>query len=177
VMMPDFALTHKTTGNRIVIELVGFWHPDYLRRKVEKVRAANCAHLLLLVYKGLNVTEEAFQDVASEVIFFQQKPVLKEVMDTVEAMADRIYGPPRKPQHKSEKRRTAKKPRGSDTTNESEQPTEQGGQIRDNYERVKLFLAEHPKAKVREVAEALAISMTTANKWMIRLREDYQPPT
>jgi len=37
---------------------------------------ANCAHLLLSVYKGLNVTEEAFQDAASQVIFFQQKPVL-----------------------------------------------------------------------------------------------------
>ena len=71
-----------------MIELVGFWHPDYLRRKVEKVRAANCQHLLLLVYKGLNVTEDAFQDVASEVIFFQQKPVLKEVMETVEKMAE-----------------------------------------------------------------------------------------
>ena len=105
VMIPDFALTHKRTGQRILIELVGFWHPDYLRRKVQKVREANCAHLLLLVYKGLNVTEEAFQDVASQVIFFQQKPVLKEVMKTVEEMAERIYGPRSKPEHKSEKRR------------------------------------------------------------------------
>lgn len=96
VMIPDFALTHKRTGHRILIELVGFWHPDYLRRKVEKVRAANCAHLLLLVYKGLNLSEDAFQDAASEVIFFQNKPVLKEVMETVEAMAERVYGLRRK---------------------------------------------------------------------------------
>ena len=72
---------------------------------------ANCAHLLLLVYKGLNVTEEAFQDAASQVIFFQQKPVLKEVMDTVEEMADRIYGPRRKHEHIREKQRTPKRPR------------------------------------------------------------------
>ena len=116
-MIPDFALTHKRTGQRILIELVGFWHPDYLRRKVQKVREANCAHLLLLVYKGLNVTEEAFQDVASQVIFFQQKPVLKEVMKTVEEMAERIYGPRSKPEPKREKRRRLKKsPR--DTGNE-----------------------------------------------------------
>jgi len=93
VMVPDFVLidTHDEQ-RRILIELVGFWHPQYLRRKVEKVRAANCAHLLLLVYQGLNVTEEAFEGTASEVIFFQNKPVLKEVMQTVEAMANRIYG-------------------------------------------------------------------------------------
>jgi uncharacterized protein len=72
VMIPDFALVDKHDAHRkILIELVGFWHPDYLRRKVEKVRAANCEHLLLLVYKGLKVTEEAFQDAASEVIFFK----------------------------------------------------------------------------------------------------------
>ena len=94
VMIPDFALIDETDETRkILIELVGFWHPNYLKRKVEKVHAANCTHLLLLVYQGLNVTEEAFEGTASEVIFFQNKPVLKEVMETVEAMANRIYGP------------------------------------------------------------------------------------
>ncbi|MGZ3643744.1 MAG: DUF790 family protein, partial [Ktedonobacteraceae bacterium] len=94
VMIPDFELidTHDE-HRRILIELVGFWHPQYLRRKIEKVHAANCSQLLLLVYRGLNVTEEAFEGSASEVIFFQNKPVLKEVMEMVEAMANRIYGP------------------------------------------------------------------------------------
>ncbi len=106
VMVPDFVLTDTGDANRrILVELVGFWHPNYLRRKVEKVRAAQCAHLLLLVYHGLNVTEEAFQDVASEVIFFQHKPVLKEVMETVETMAERVYGPRRTSEHTSKKRR------------------------------------------------------------------------
>jgi predicted nuclease of restriction endonuclease-like RecB superfamily len=101
VMIPDFELIDTHDENRrILIELVGFWHPQYLRRKVEKVRAANCAHLLLLVYQGLNVTEEAFEGSASEVIFFQNKPVLKEVMETVEAMANRIYGVRQKPKRK-----------------------------------------------------------------------------
>jgi hypothetical protein len=48
-----------------------------------------------LVYKGLNVTEEAFGDAASEVLFFQNKPVLKDVMETIETMAERVYGPRR----------------------------------------------------------------------------------
>jgi predicted nuclease of restriction endonuclease-like RecB superfamily len=101
VMIPDFELIDTHDENRrILIELVGFWHPQYLRRKVEKVRAANCAHLLLLVYQGLNVTEEAFEGSASEVIFFQNKPVLKEVMETVEVMANRIYGVRQKPKRK-----------------------------------------------------------------------------
>ncbi len=90
VMIPDFALTHKRTGQRILIELVGFWHPDYLRRKVEKVRAAQCHNLLLLVYEGVNLAADALQDVPGEVLYFKQKPVLKDVMSTVEAMAARL---------------------------------------------------------------------------------------
>ncbi len=91
VMIPDFAVTHKRTGQRMLIELVGFWHPDYLRRKVEKVRAANCRHLLLLVYEGVNLSPEALQDVPGEVLYFKNKPVLKEVMAAVGEMAKRVY--------------------------------------------------------------------------------------
>lgn len=94
VMIPDFALTHKKYGYRILIELVGFWHPDYLRRKVEKLRAAQCQHMLLLVYEHVNLAPEALQDVPGEVIYFKQKPVMKEVMAAVEALAKRVYPPP-----------------------------------------------------------------------------------
>lgn len=93
VMIPDFALTHKRDGRRILIELVGFWHPDYLRRKVAKLRAAQCEHLLLIVYEGVNLTPDTLRDIPSHVLYFKQKPVLKDVMQTVEAMSKRIYGP------------------------------------------------------------------------------------
>ncbi|GHO83933.1 DUF790 family protein [Dictyobacter formicarum] len=94
VMVPDFVMVdRRNEQRRILIELVGFWHPDYLRRKLEKVRAANCSHLLLLIYKGLNVTEEDFQGITSEVLFFPNKPVMKDVLAKVEEMSQRIYGP------------------------------------------------------------------------------------
>jgi uncharacterized protein len=92
VMIPDFALTHKRLGHRVLIELVGFWHPDYVRRKVEKVRAAHCHHLLLLVYERVNLAAERLRDVPGEVVYFKQKPVLKEVMGAVQALAERVYG-------------------------------------------------------------------------------------
>ena len=87
VMIPDFALTHKKDGRRVLIEIVGFWHPEYLRRKVEKVRAANRPDLLLLVYEGVNLAETALQDIPSGVLYFVNKPVLKDVMAMVEAMS------------------------------------------------------------------------------------------
>lgn len=98
VMIPDFVATHtQDPSRRLLIELVGYWTPTYLRRKVEKVRAAGCRHLLLLVYQGLNLTEESFADVVSEVLFFPHKPVLKDVLAIMETMAEQLYGPLVKP--------------------------------------------------------------------------------
>ncbi len=42
----------------------------------------------------------------------------------------------------------------------------------DNYERVQSYLADHPKATLHEIAGALTISVTTANKWRGKLRAE-----
>jgi uncharacterized protein len=113
VMIPDFLLEDKDDpGRRVLLELVGFWHPNYLRRKVEKVQAANCRHLLLLVSDGLNLSATAFEGAASEVIFFRGKPVLKDVLATVEQLAERIYGPP-VPRTRIQSKRRSSKRKGS----------------------------------------------------------------
>ena len=78
---------------QILIELVRFWTPKYLQNKLKKLREARCAHMIVLVYEHLNVTEEDFSDIESEVIFFKEKPVIKQIMPVVEALAERIYGP------------------------------------------------------------------------------------
>jgi predicted nuclease of restriction endonuclease-like RecB superfamily len=87
VMIPDFAFTHKRDGRRALVEIVGYWHPEYLRRKVAKVRAAQRSDLILLVYEGVNLAKEKLQGVPGEVLYFQNKPVLKEVMAAVERAA------------------------------------------------------------------------------------------
>ena len=87
VMIPDFALTHKKDGRRALIEIVGFWHPEYLERKIAKAKAANRRDLILLVYEGVNLGKERLQDVPAQVLYFKNKPVLKEVMEVVEQVA------------------------------------------------------------------------------------------
>jgi predicted nuclease of restriction endonuclease-like RecB superfamily len=88
VMIPDFALTNQTDGRRALIEIVGFWHPDYLRRKIEKIRAANRKNLILLVYEGVNLTPDRLRETPGEVLYFPRKPVLKDVMAAVERVAE-----------------------------------------------------------------------------------------
>ncbi len=87
VMIPDFSVTNTRDNRRCLIEIVGYWHPDYLRRKVEKVRAAGRHDLLLLVYEGVNLAPERLKDVPGEVLYFTNKPVLKDVLAAVERIA------------------------------------------------------------------------------------------
>jgi predicted nuclease of restriction endonuclease-like RecB superfamily len=56
VFLPDFALRHPD-GRTIYVEIVGFWHPDYLKRKLGKVRRAGLPNLILAVSERLKVGE------------------------------------------------------------------------------------------------------------------------
>ena len=88
VMIPDFSLTHRKDGRRALLELVGYWHPHYLQRKLTKVREAGREDLILLVYESANVAEGTFEAATSgEVLTFSRKPVLKEVLAAVERRA------------------------------------------------------------------------------------------
>lgn len=53
----------------------------------------------------------------------------------------------------------------------------EGNQEVNNGERVKAYLADHPNAPLREIAEALSISVTTANKWRTRIKGEGEQQT
>ena len=92
VMVPDFALTYRDTGQRILIEIMGFWHPDYLRRKLKKVHDAHLDNLLLLVYEDVNLTADKLEDVPATVLYFVKKPVLKDVLAAADDLHQTLIG-------------------------------------------------------------------------------------
>jgi len=63
-------------------------------------------------------------------------------------------------------------PEGEQRTNTSQEAsaTDEDEQGANNGQRVKAYLVLYPDAKVRDVAEALSISVSTANKWMSRVK-------
>jgi len=88
VMIPDFSLTHRKDGRRALLEIVGFWHPHYLRRKLARVRQAGRRDLILLVYESANVAEGVFEEASpGEVLRFSRKPILKDVLAAAERCA------------------------------------------------------------------------------------------
>lgn len=84
VMIPDFSFVydHGDGEPACYLEVIGFWTPEYLKTKLEKVRAVESSYpMLLAVDESLNCTEETFADANVADVFFYDgsipvKPVL-----------------------------------------------------------------------------------------------------
>ncbi len=88
VMIPDFSLTHRKDGRRALVEIIGYWSPTYLQRKLAKIHQAQRSDLILVVYESANVSEGTFEAVSmGEVLTFAKKPVLKDIIAAVERCA------------------------------------------------------------------------------------------
>ena len=85
VMVPDFAV--DVDGHRVFIEVVGFWTPEYLRRKVEKLRRVRGADMILLVDGSIRFPRA---DVPSEVIFYHGNDIpLKHLLASIRGRTGR----------------------------------------------------------------------------------------
>jgi predicted nuclease of restriction endonuclease-like RecB superfamily len=59
LVFPDFALEHRYDGRRWLVEILGFWSPEYVARKLAGLRAAGVRNLVLCVAEGRNCGEDA----------------------------------------------------------------------------------------------------------------------
>lgn len=73
--VPDFSLQRDSM--KVYLEIVGYWTPEYLEKKVEKLREVK-EPLILLIDRKLKCSEKDFP--AQEVIFFDKKIPAKEIM-------------------------------------------------------------------------------------------------
>jgi uncharacterized protein len=89
VMIPDFRLVHPD-GRAVLLEIVGFWRADYLRRKFEKLRRSNRRDIVIAVSQKLNIGESGanLEGLEDQIVWFKgaldPKAVL-EVADRLEA--------------------------------------------------------------------------------------------
>lgn len=74
VMIPDFRLVHPD-GRSVLLEIVGYWRPDYLRKKFSQVRQAENTNLVLAVSERLNLEKAGvrLQDVPVPIVWFKGK--------------------------------------------------------------------------------------------------------
>ena len=83
VFIPDFTFHHKTDGRIAYMEIVGFWSPDYLRRKFKKLKQASI-NTIVAISQDLNVAEEKVKNLPGTYIFFKTSINPKVVLEILE---------------------------------------------------------------------------------------------
>ena len=84
-MIPDFRLVHPD-GRVFILEIVGYWRPEYLQKKFAQVRKANCDNLILAISERLNLEKAGIKldNVPARIIWFKEKLLPKSVLAVME---------------------------------------------------------------------------------------------
>lgn len=85
VMIPDFRLVHPDSRSYL-LEIVGYWRPEYLRKKMWQVKHANRNDLILAISEKLNLEKAGVELPAPDikVIRYKDKLPAKAVLATIE---------------------------------------------------------------------------------------------
>ncbi len=85
VMIPDFRLVHPD-GRDFLLEIVGYWRPEYLRKKFFQVRNGDTGNLILAVSERLNLDKAGvkFTHLPNRLIWFKNKLQPKAVLEVLE---------------------------------------------------------------------------------------------
>jgi hypothetical protein len=84
--VPDFSL--QRDGMRVYLEIVGFWTPEYLENKIEKLKQVK-EPVILLIDRKLKCSEKDFP--SQEVIFFDKKIPANEVMQILRKYEEKKF--------------------------------------------------------------------------------------
>jgi predicted nuclease of restriction endonuclease-like RecB superfamily len=85
VMIPDFRLVHPD-GRTWLLEIVGYWRPEYLQKKFAQVRKSNCTNLILAISERLNLEKAGVdvREVMVPIVWFKQELLPKMVLTILE---------------------------------------------------------------------------------------------
>jgi uncharacterized protein len=85
VMIPDFRLVHGD-GREYLLEIVGYWRPEYLRKKFAQVRKSERDNLILAISERLNLEKAGIDmtQVSAKVVWFKTKLQPKAVLEVLD---------------------------------------------------------------------------------------------
>lgn len=81
LIVPDFAFAHED-GTEVALEIVGYWTPEYLAAKFEKLRLVRDANIIVAVRKSMALKAGPLP---AEVLTFGNRILLRDVMPRLEA--------------------------------------------------------------------------------------------
>jgi predicted nuclease of restriction endonuclease-like RecB superfamily len=94
VMVPDFRLVHPD-GRSVLLEIVGYWRPEYLRKKFANVRRVGREDILLAVSERLNLERAGVRraDLPARVVWFKDRLLPQAVLAVLEGSGVPLISP------------------------------------------------------------------------------------
>lgn len=88
VIIPDFRLVDQG-GRSVLLEIVGYWRPDYLKKKFELLRKSGRTDVIVAVSERLNLEKAGVKtaDFGERVMFFKGVLNPKRVLELAEGLA------------------------------------------------------------------------------------------
>jgi uncharacterized protein len=88
VIVPDFRLV-DTGGRSVLLEIVGYWRPEYLKKKFELLRKSGRTDVIVAVSERLNLEKAGVKtaDFGERVMFFKGVLNPKKVLELAEGLA------------------------------------------------------------------------------------------
>jgi predicted nuclease of restriction endonuclease-like RecB superfamily len=85
VMVPDFRLVHPD-GRTFVLEIVGYWRPEYLKKKFSQVARSGRDDIVLVVSERLNLENAGVKvhETPAKVVWFKGKVNPKDVLKVID---------------------------------------------------------------------------------------------
>ena len=85
VMIPDFRLVHPD-GRTFLLEIVGYWRTDYLKKKFSQVRQSGRDDLILAVSERLNLEKAGVKinETPARVVWFKDQLLPKTVLEILD---------------------------------------------------------------------------------------------
>lgn len=85
VMIPDFRVVHPD-GRSFLVEIVGYWRPEYLRKKFSQVRQSGRDDLILAVSERLNLENAGVKisDTPARIVWFKDQLLPKAILQVLE---------------------------------------------------------------------------------------------
>jgi hypothetical protein len=96
IIVPDFRLVHPD-GRTFLLEIVGYWRPEYLRKKFAQVRRARRHDLILAISERLNLERAGVtvKDVPARLVWFKDRVLPTAVLEVLEAGEEAVpHSPP-----------------------------------------------------------------------------------
>lgn len=89
VMIPDFAFDYRHSDFRVYFEIMGFWTPEYVAKKLDQLARVEDVELLVAVDDSLGVSEE-IEARDHRVLPYSGRVRIKDVRDALRRYEDRL---------------------------------------------------------------------------------------